>query len=61
MTQEEGIRLVLSPVQMAAVLTNESLSEAETLTNRLWGGLRVVGGLVELVGAGVLWKLAKIT
>lgn len=54
MTQEEAIRIVLSPVQMAAVLTNESLSESETLTNRLWGGLRVVGGLVELKGAGVL-------
>lgn len=52
--EEEGIRIVLSAPQLAAVLTQESISEAATLSNRLWGGLRVAGGVVELVGAGVL-------
>lgn len=52
--EEEGIRVVLSAPQLAAVLTQESISEAATLSNRLWGGLRVAGGVVELVGAGVL-------
>jgi hypothetical protein len=52
--EEQGIRVALSPVQLAAVLTDESLSESATLTNRLWGGARIVGGVVELVGAGVL-------
>ena len=52
--QEEGIRIVLSPVQLAAVLAGESLVEPPTLTNRLWGGLRVVGGTLELLGAGAL-------
>jgi hypothetical protein len=52
--EEEGIRVVLSAPQLAAVLTQESISESATLSNRLWGGLRVAGGVVELVGAGVL-------
>jgi len=56
MTQEEaaGVRIVLSPVQLAAVLADDSISEDATWTNRLWGGLRLVGGVVELAGAGVL-------
>ena len=55
MTQEaEGIRIVLSSVQLAAVLADDSISEDATWSNRLWGGLRLVGGVVELAGAGVL-------
>jgi hypothetical protein len=56
MSQEEtaGVRIVLSPVQLAAVLADDSISEDATWTNRLWGGLRLVGGVVELAGAGVL-------
>ena len=55
MTQEtEGVRVVLSSVQMAAVLADDSISEDATWTNRLWGGLRLVGGVAELAGAGVL-------
>src|SRR5215204_1525673 len=55
MTQEaEGVRVVLSPVQLAAVLADESISEDATWTNRLWGGLRLVGGVAELAGGGVL-------
>ena len=50
----DGVRIVLSPVQMAAVLSDESISEGETLSNRLWGGLGIVGGVVEMFGAGTL-------
>lgn len=50
----EGIPVVLSAVQLAAVLMGESVDEAATATNRLWGGLRVAGGVLELLGAGVL-------
>ncbi len=51
---EEGARVVLSSVQLAAVLTQESISESATLSNRMWGGLKLVGGVLELAGAGVL-------
>lgn len=55
MTQEaEGVRVVLSSVQLAAVLADNSISEDATWTNRLRGGLRLVGGVAELAGAGVL-------
>lgn len=51
---EEGIRVVLSATQLAAVVAGESLDEPATVSNRLWGGLRLVGGTLELVGAGAL-------
>jgi Bacterial CdiA-CT RNAse A domain len=60
MTQNEqiesatGIKVVLSSVQMAAVLGQDNLGEDPTLTNRFLGSLRVVGGVLELAGAGVL-------
>lgn len=50
----EGVPVVLSAVQLAAVLLQETVDEAATATNRLWGGLRVAGGVLELLGAGVL-------
>lgn len=43
--EEEGLRIVLSPVQLAGILHNASISEGETLTNRLWGGLSLTGGM----------------
>ncbi|MEY4583117.1 MAG: hypothetical protein RL701_7820 [Pseudomonadota bacterium] len=52
--QEEGVRVVMSAAQLAAILAGESLGEPATFTNRVWGGLRVVGGTLELVGAGAL-------
>lgn len=55
------VRIVLSPVQLAAVLSDASISEGETLSNRLWGGLGVVGGVVEIFGAGVLCAVPEPT
>lgn len=37
MEDSHGIRIALSPVQLAAVLSDKSVSEGETLSNRLWG------------------------
>lgn len=54
MSSEEGVTIVLSPVQMAAVLTQGDISSSETLSNRIFGGLKVLGGVLELLGAGVL-------
>ncbi len=50
----DGLQIVMSPVQLAAVLSDETVTEAETMQNRLLGGLGVVMGTVELVGATVL-------
>ena len=50
----EGLTIALTPVQMAAVLGGEEVPESASLSNRLWGTLGLVGGVVELVGAGVL-------
>jgi hypothetical protein len=52
--EEPGVCVVMSSAQLAAVLAGESLDEPATFTNRIWGGLRVVGGTLELVGAGAL-------
>lgn len=54
MANEDELRIALSPVQLAAVLSDESVTEGETLSNRLLGGLGLAGGVVELMGAGVL-------
>lgn len=58
---QEGVRVVLSPVQMAAVLAGESLSQEATLSNRLWGGLSLVGGVLEMTGAAALCVLPEPT
>ncbi|OFS83744.1 hypothetical protein HMPREF3144_08765 [Oligella sp. HMSC05A10] len=52
MQTEEGLRIVLSPVQMAGILHNASISEGEILSNRLWGGLNLVSGMLEMLIAG---------
>ncbi|MGP3593101.1 RNase A-like domain-containing protein [Vagococcus sp. WN89Y] len=50
----EGLQIVMSPVQMAAVLSDKTVTEAETMQNRLLGGLGIALSTVELVGATVL-------
>lgn len=51
---DDGMTIVLSPVQLAAVLEGATLDEKTSNSNRLWGGLQVVGGAIELVGAAAL-------
>lgn len=52
--EESGMSVVMSPVQLAAVLSDKSVTEAETLSNRLLGGLGVLLGAVEMAGATTL-------
>ena len=54
MTAEAGLEIVLTPVQLAAILENESIEESSTLSNRLWGAVTLIGGAIELAGAGAL-------
>ncbi|WP_233803111.1 RNase A-like domain-containing protein [Paraburkholderia sp. HP33-1] len=57
----EGVKVVLSAPQLAAVLSRQSISQSEMLSNRLWGGLQIVGGVLEMVGAGALCVLPEPT
>lgn len=42
MNEDSSISIVLTPVQLAAVLQGESISNEATLSNRLWGTLTLV-------------------
>jgi hypothetical protein len=57
----DGVRVVLSAPQLAAVLSRQSISLTEMLSNRLWGGLQIVGGVLEMVGAAALCVLPEPT
>lgn len=61
MSSEDGLTIVLSPVQFATLLDGGSLDEHATTTNRLFGALTAVGGALELVGAGVLLLVPEPT
>jgi hypothetical protein len=52
--EASGVRVVLSAPQLGAVLSGQSISPTEMLSNRLWGGLQVLGGVLEMAGASVL-------
>lgn len=61
MDQESSISIVLTPVQLAAVLQGESISSEATLSNRLWGGLTLVGGVAEMIGGAALCAVPEPT
>lgn len=54
MSDQDDFRVTLSFAQMAAILEHESLSETEIAANRIFGSVRLVGGIIELAGAGIL-------
>jgi len=60
-SDDGDFRIILSFAQLAAILTQESLSPAEMMSNRIFGSLRLVGGIIELAGAGVLCALPEPT
>lgn len=55
---DEGLRIVCTPVQLAAAMQGASITEPEgwwgRLANRVEGGATLVGGGIELVGAAGL-------
>lgn len=61
MPDQDEFRVTLSLAQMAAILERESLSPYEISTNRVIGSLRLVGGIIELGGAGVLCAIPEPT
>ncbi|GLR07977.1 RNase A-like domain-containing protein [Mixta theicola] len=58
---EDGLNIALSPVELAAVLSRHNVTEAEMLSNRLLGGLELVLGTVELMGATALCLVPEPT
>ena len=51
---DDGLEIVLTPIQLAAVLNGETIERSGTLKDRFWGAATAVGGALELVGAAVL-------
>lgn len=58
---EDGLTIAISPVQLAAILSNQPISEGETAANRLWGSLKLLGGSLEMVGAAALLLMPEPT
>lgn len=54
MAEEDGLTIVMSQTQLAAVLAGVTIDERETFSNRLWGGAKLIGAALEMVGAGAL-------
>lgn len=52
--EDEGLQIVLTPVQLAKIFAGENMSEGEMLSTRLWGGAQALFGIIEAVGAGAL-------
>ncbi|SIT09783.1 RNase A-like domain-containing protein [Achromobacter sp. MFA1 R4] len=61
MDDESGLRIVLTPVQLAAMLQGESISAESTLSNRMWGGLTLAAGVAEMLGGAALCVVPEPT
>ncbi|RRZ88544.1 RNase A-like domain-containing protein [Erwinia sp. 198] len=61
MSDEQGVMIAISPVQMVAIVNAKTVSEGEIWNNRLWGGLNLIGGVVESFGAGALCVVPEPT
>ena len=48
------MEVVLTPLQVAAILEGESIEQSSCMSQRFWGAASVVGGAIELVGAAAL-------
>jgi hypothetical protein len=57
----DGVAIVLTPIQLAAIFGNESVEQPGSLKERLWGGATLIGGALELVGAAVLLAMPEPT
>lgn len=61
MDDESSISIVLTPVQLAAILQGDSISSESTVSNRFWGSLRLVGGIAEMIGGAALCAVPEPT
>ncbi|MFV9711397.1 MULTISPECIES: RNase A-like domain-containing protein [unclassified Pantoea] len=51
---DNELQIAMSPVHLAAVLSDKSVTESEGMSNRLMGGLDLLMGSLELAGATAL-------
>lgn len=59
--RDAGLEVVLTPLQLAAILQNDSIEEGSALTNRFWGAAAVVAGAMEMQGAAALLLVPEPT
>ncbi len=58
---DDGLQVVFSPAQLAAVLAGQSLTDSEIQSNRIWGGVKAVAGVFEIIGGGLLLAVPEPT
>ena len=51
---DNEFQIAISPVQLAAVLSDKTVTESETMSNRLIGRLDLIMGGLEMAGATAL-------
>jgi hypothetical protein len=59
--EADGVSIVLTPLQLAAVLEGGTLDDHPSLSTRLWGAVTIVGGALEMAGAGLLFAVPEPT
>lgn len=57
---DNSISIAMTPAQMAAVMTDETISES-SFSNRAWGGIEFLGGILELASATALCLVPEPT
>ncbi len=60
MPEQEGLRLVLTPPQLAAIMSGANI-EPPNAANRAWGVAKAVVGVVEVIGGGALLAVPEPT
>jgi hypothetical protein len=60
-SDDGGIRIVLTPLQLAAILQQTSITPWQAAANRFWGALAVIGGAVDMVVSVPLWLAPEPT
>ena len=55
LVNDDGLEIILTPIQLAALLQRGSLDRSSSQANRFWGALGVIGGAVDLVASVPLW------
>lgn len=63
--EEGGLRIVVSPIQLSAILQGKSISQAETLSGRFFssalGTVEIISGAIQLISGVALIALPEPT